>query len=110
MGVFGVMAYTVSLRREELAVRLALGATPRGLRHHVLGQAARLAAIGIVAGVLVSVWLLRSIGSMLYGVSPRDPFALSVAAAAMGTVALLAALVPAWRASTTDPMAVLRRQ
>jgi len=110
MGVFGVMAYTVSLRREELAVRLALGATPRGLRHHVLGQAARLAAIGIVAGLLVSVWLLRSIGSMLYGVSPRDPFALSVAAAAMGTVALLAALVPAWRASTTDPMAVLRRQ
>src|SRR6185436_4447896 len=52
MGVFGVMAYTVSLRREELAVRLALGATPRGLRHHVLGQAARLAAIGIVAGLL----------------------------------------------------------
>ena len=110
MGVFGVMAYTVSLRREELAVRLALGATPRGLRHHVLGQAARLAAIGIVAGLLVSVWLLRSIGSMLYGLSPRDPVALSVAAAAMGTVALLAALVPAWRASTTDPMAVLRRQ
>jgi putative ABC transport system permease protein len=110
MGVFGVMAYTVSLRREELAVRLALGATPRGLRHHVLGQAARLAAIGIVAGLLVSVWLLRSIGSLLYGLSPRDPVALSVAAAAMGTVALLAALVPAWRASTTDPMAVLRRQ
>ena len=110
MGVFGVMAYTVSLRREELAVRLALGATPRGLRHHVLGQAARLAAIGIVAGLLASVWLLRSIGSMLYGLSPRDPVALSVAAAAMGTVALLAALVPAWRASTTDPMAVLRRQ
>jgi len=110
MGVFGVMAYTVSLRREELAVRLALGATPRGLRHHVLGHAARLAAIGIVAGLLASVWLLRSIGSMLYGLSPRDPVALSVAAAAMGTVALLAALVPAWRASTTDPMAVLRRQ
>jgi len=110
MGVFGVMAYSVSLRREELAVRLALGATPRGLRHQVLGQAARLAAIGIVAGLLVSVWLLRSIGSLLYGLSPRDPVALSVAAAAMGTVALLAALVPAWRASTTDPMAVLRRQ
>jgi ABC-type antimicrobial peptide transport system permease subunit len=109
MGVFGVMAYSVALRREELALRLALGATPRGLRGHVLGRAAQLAAMGAVAGLVASLWLLRSIGSLLYGVSSSDPAVLSLAVVLMGTVALLSAALPAWRASTTDPMLVLRR-
>jgi putative ABC transport system permease protein len=109
MGVFGVMAYSVALRREELALRLALGATPRGLRGHVLGRAAQLAGMGALAGLVASVWLLRSIASLLYGVSSSDPAVLSLAVALMAAVALLSAALPAWRASTTDPMLVLRR-
>ncbi|HVD94468.1 MAG TPA: ABC transporter permease, partial [Vicinamibacterales bacterium] len=109
MGVFGVMAYSVSLRREELALRLALGATPRGLQVHVLLHAARLAVGGSAAGGLAAVWLLRSLGSALYGVSSSDPVVLTIAAVSMGAVALAAAAAPAWRASRTDPLIALRR-
>ena len=108
-GVFGVMAYSVSLRREELALRLALGATPRGLRVHVLGRAARLAAGGTAAGVLAAIGLLRSLGSALYGVSASDPLVLTLSAVSMGLAALAAAAAPAWRAGRTDPLVALRR-
>jgi putative ABC transport system permease protein len=109
MGVFGVMAYSVSVRREELALRLALGETPRGLQTGVLVHAARLALAGALAGLLAGFWLLRSLGSALYGISPTDPVVLAIAAVSMGAVALVAAAAPAWRASVTDPMLVLRR-
>ena len=109
MGVFGVMAYTVSVRREEFAVRLALGETPRGLRAGVLLHAAKLASAGALAGLIAGFWLLRSLGSALYGIAPGDPAVVTTAVAAMGLVALLSAAVPAWRASVTDPMLVLRR-
>jgi predicted permease len=109
LGVFGVMAFSVSSRREELALRLALGATPGGLRAAVLLFAARLAAIGGLAGVALSLWLLRAIASALYGVSPGDPLTLASAVAAVAVCALAAAALPAWRASTTDPMLMLRR-
>jgi len=109
MGVFGMMAYTVSMRREELALRLALGATPQGLRARVIVQAIRLSMAGGAAGLLAGFWLLRSLRSVLYGISPTDPVTLGIAMGAMCTVAVLSALVPAWRASVTDPMLVLRR-
>ena len=110
MGVFGVMAYSVSVRREELALRLALGETPRGLQLGVLLHAARLAVTGAAAGVIAGFWLLRSLGSALYGVSPTDPGVLAIAVVSMGTVALAAAAAPAWRASVTDQMIALRRE
>jgi putative ABC transport system permease protein len=109
MGVFGVMAYTVSVRREEFAVRLALGETPRGLRAGVLLHAAKLASAGALAGLIAGFWLLRSLGSALYGIAPGDPAVVTTAVASMGLVALLSAAAPAWRASVTDPMLVLRR-
>jgi putative ABC transport system permease protein len=109
LGVFGVMAYSVSMRREELALRLALGETPRGLQLHVLAHASRLALAGSAAGLLAGFWLLRSLGSALYGISPTDPLSLAIAVASMGTIALIAAAAPAWRASLTDPMSVLRQ-
>jgi ABC-type antimicrobial peptide transport system permease subunit len=109
MGVFGVMAYSVSTRREELALRLALGETPRGLQIGVQLHALKLAATGSLAGTVAGAWLLRSLGSALYGISPADPAVLTIAAVSMGVVALLSAAVPAWRASVTDPMLVLRR-
>jgi predicted permease len=109
MGVFGVMAYSVSAGREEMALRLALGETPRGLLAGVLLHAAKLAAAGALAGLVAGFWLLRSLGSALYGVSPADPLILATAVFSMGAVALVAAAAPAWRASVTDPMLVLRR-
>lgn len=109
MGVFGVMAYSVAMRREELALRLALGATPRGLQLGVQLHALKLAAMGTLAGTVAGAWLLRSLGSALYGISPADPAVLTIAAASMGIVALVSAAVPAWRASVTDPMLALRR-
>ena len=109
MGIFGVMAYSVSMRRDELALRLALGGTPGGLRRMVLLQAARLTLLGSAIALLVGLWLLGSLRGMLYGVSPTDPFVLAAAVTGMGAVALIAAAAPAWRASATDPMTVLRR-
>jgi predicted permease len=109
MGVFGVMAYSVSMRREELALRLALGATPRRLREGIVLHAAGLAGLGSAAGLLAGYWLLRSLEGFVYGVSTTDPLVLGLAVLSMGAIALLAALVPAWRASATDPMLVLRR-
>jgi len=109
MGVFGAMAYSVSVRREELALRLALGETPRGLQRGVLLHAAKLASAGALAGLLAGFWLLRSLGSALYGISASDPGVLALAVGSMGIVALVSAAVPAWRASVTDPMLVLRR-
>jgi putative ABC transport system permease protein len=108
MGVFGMMAYSVSARREELALRLALGETPRGLQLGVQLHALKLAAAGSLAGAVAGAWLLRSLGSALYGVSPADPGVLAIAAGSMCVVALVSAAVPARRASVTDPMLVLR--
>jgi ABC-type antimicrobial peptide transport system permease subunit len=69
----------------------------------------KLTAIGGLAGAVAAAWVLRSLGSALYGISPTDPAVLTVAAASMAVVALVAAAVPAWRASVTDPMLALRR-
>jgi predicted permease len=109
MGIFGVMAYTVSLQQDELALRLALGATPGGVQRRVLGAALRLAVSGSALGLLAGFWLLRSLRSMLYGISATDPLVLALAVAGMGTIALLAAAAPAWRARAADPMTLLRR-
>ena len=109
MGIFGVMAYSVSMRRDELALRLALGDTPRGVQRRVLGAALRLSAGGSLLGLIAGFWVLRSLRSMLYEISPTDPFVLGLAVCSMAVIALIAAAAPAWRASATDPMTLLRR-
>ena len=108
MGIFGVMAYSVSLRRDEMALRLALGGTPRRVQLTVLAQAVRVAAGGTAAGLLVGFWLLGSLRGMLYGISPTDPLVLGAVVLGMGAIALAAAAAPAWRAGATDPMTILR--
>jgi ABC-type antimicrobial peptide transport system permease subunit len=108
LGVFGVMAYSVSVRRDELALRMALGASPARLNRDVLRGAASMAIAGSAAGLLGAVWLLPPLRAMLYGVSPLDPFTLGSSVLAMGSVAVLAAAVPAARASTVDPVRLLR--
>lgn len=109
MGIFGVMAYSVSMRRDELALRLALGGTPGALRRMVLTQAAGLTILGCGVALVAGAGLLGSLRSMLYGISPTDPVVLAAAVAAMAAIALVAAAAPAWRASATDPMTLLRR-
>jgi putative ABC transport system permease protein len=109
IGVFGVMAFAVAARREELAIRAALGATPGRLRASVLRNAGGVALAGGAAGVALSLWLLRAIAGALYGVSPADPLTIGLAVVAVMACALAAAAVPAWRASTTDPMLTLRK-
>jgi putative ABC transport system permease protein len=109
LGVFGVMAFAVAARREELALRAALGATPGRLRASVLRHAGVVALAGGAGGIALSLWLQRAIASALYGVSPADPLTIATAVAAVTACALAAAAIPAWRASTTDPMVVLRK-
>ena len=86
-----------------------LGDTPGGVQRRVLVAALRLAAVGSLLGLVAGFWLLRSLGSMLYGISATDPVVLGVAVLGMGAIALIAAAAPAWRASATDPMTLLRR-
>jgi putative ABC transport system permease protein len=109
MGIFGVMAYSVSMRRDELALRLALGGTPRRLRLMILSQAVRLTVAGSVVALAAGMWLQRALRGMLYGVSATDPVIVAVAVGGMSAIALIAAAAPAWRASATDPMTILRR-
>jgi ABC-type antimicrobial peptide transport system permease subunit len=97
----------VSIRRDELALRLALGASPAALNRDVLGRAAALAVTGSAIGIVLALWLLPVIRTMLYGVSPFDPATLGSAVVAMTAIALLSAALPAARARAVDPVRVL---
>jgi len=109
LGLYGVVAYSVARRTQEIGVRIALGATGPGVLRLVVGQGMRLMAAGVAAGLAGAWGVTRLLASLLYGVSPTDPVAFSLAAVLLGLVALLAAALPAWRASRLDPMTALRR-
>ncbi len=108
LGLYGVTSYAVGRRRTEMGIRLALGAQPGGVLRLVLGRVALLVAIGIVVGGGVSLWASRYVVALLYGLTPRDPQTLAVAAAVLLVIGVLAGLVPALRASRLDPARVLR--
>ena len=108
VGIYGIMAYAVSQRINEIGIRLALGAGRGQVRRMVLREASWLAAVGVVFGVAVALWLGRLLKSMLYGLQPSDPASLVGAAALLLGVALLAGWVPAMRASRVEPMEALR--
>jgi len=110
VGTYGVMAYTVARRRREIGVRVALGATTRGIVRHVMGGAARLAAAGIVLGLAGAVALGRSMQAVLVDTDPTDPVILATAATLLGAVALVAGWLPARRASHVDPVQALRAE
>ena len=109
-GLYAVMSYLVAGRRHEMAVRLALGATPRQLIALVAGDGVRLSVPGIVVGALLSALVAHLARAALVGVSPFDPVAFASVAAVLMVVVLLATLVPAFRAATLDPLVTLRRQ
>jgi putative ABC transport system permease protein len=108
IGVYGLMAYSVQQRTQEIGVRMALGATSQQVRSMVVLQGMKLALLGVVIGVASSLALARVMKSMLYGVKPWDPISIIVVAILLTAVTLLAAYIPARRASRVDPMVALR--
>jgi predicted permease len=110
IGLYGLMAYTVARRSGEIAIRIAVGAQPGAVARSVLGEALILAAIGIGAGLPAVFAVTGLIKSQLYGVPPNDPSTLVVVILVLVSVALLAAWVPARRASRVNPMTALRTE
>ncbi|MGE3274781.1 MAG: ABC transporter permease [Vicinamibacterales bacterium] len=110
VGLYGVIAYSVSLRTREVGLRMALGAERGTVLRLVLGQGARLALVGISLGLLASAGVGKVLGSLLYGVSAFDPVAYLMAAGLLLAVAIAANLVPAIQASRIDPMRALRAE
>ena len=109
-GLYGAMASAVRQRTRELGVRLALGATPGRLRRGVLGQALALSAAGVAAGAVVALGTSRALAALLFEVSPADPLTFVGVSALMLAVALVAAYVPARRATRVDPARALRTE
>lgn len=108
IGVYGVMSLIVSERTREVGVRLALGAQPAELLRMIVGQAAKLAAIGVAIGIAVSLPLAPLLDSQLYGIESFDPATFVLVPATLLLIATLAALVPARRAMRIDPLVALR--
>jgi putative ABC transport system permease protein len=108
IGIYGVIATSVSQRRRELGVRLALGAMPGKLLRHVLNEGLVLTLIGLAIGVLASLASANLLRALLFGVSPLDPATYVIAAVVLPLAAVLASFFPARRAAREDPMTVLR--
>jgi len=111
VGIYGLMAYNVSQSRHEIAVRMALGATPRSIRGLILRRAVSLAGMGVLIGWLGSLGMMHSLSTLLVGVDPIDPATFVSVAAMLVGVSILATLGPVERASLTavDGGAVWRR-
>jgi putative ABC transport system permease protein len=110
VGLYAVLAYHVSQRGHELGVRMALGADPRELGRSVLGQGVGLVSVGLLVGLAGALGFTRMIRQMLFGVEPTDVATYVGVSLFVLLVALIACLVPAWRAVRTDPMVVLQAE
>jgi len=108
VGIYGIMAYTITQRTNEIGIRLALGAQRPSVRAMVLRESAWLTVVGIVVGLASALALGRLVKSMLYGLSPNDPISLTAAGLLLLAVALTASWIPAARASRIEPMEALR--
>jgi putative ABC transport system permease protein len=109
VGIYGVVAYAVSLRTREIGVRIALGAEPRRVQRLVIAQAMAQAGVGLVLGLAGALLLGGQIRNQLFGVAPYDPAALAATVGVLALVALFASWLPARRAAAVDPMEALRR-
>jgi ABC-type antimicrobial peptide transport system permease subunit len=110
VGIYGVMAYTVSQRTLEVGIRMALGAARRDVVLLVIGRGARLCLVGVAFGLASTIALTRLMGNLLFNISPTDPGTLAAVGALLIAVALAACLIPARRAAFVDPMQALRTE
>ena len=108
IGLYGVMAYVVTLRTHEIGIRLALGAQRSSILRLVMRDAAIVLVVGIAAGLLGSIWITRLVKGLLFGLTPNDPVTMGLAIAGMAMVALAATYIPAQRAIRADPMVALK--
>jgi predicted permease len=108
VGIYGLMAFSVEQRTQELGIRMAMGAQTSHLRNMVLGQGMVLTAIGVVIGIVAAFWLSRFLTSFLFGVKAWDPLAFILTPLLLSIVALAATWIPAVRATRVDPMTALR--
>jgi predicted permease len=109
IGIYGVLAYSVSERRRELGVRMALGGSTASVFRLILGDGARIVGAGLVIGLVGAVGVGRVMKSQLFGVAPLDPVVLAPVTVLLLGIALLASTIPAWRASRIDPIVALGR-
>ncbi len=110
IGLYGVMSYNVTRRRNEIGVRMALGAEQSSILRMVLGEVAIIISVGLVIGLVAALATTRFVASFLYGIKSNDPWLVSLAALVLALVAALAGFLPARRASRLDPMAALREE
>ena len=108
IGIYGVMSYSVAARTQEIGVRMAVGAERADVLGLVLWQVARLSAIGLVVGLLLLAAASKLVSQLLYGIEASDPLTIVGVTLLLGSVAMLAAWGPAWRASRVDPIQALR--
>ena len=110
IGLYGVMSYMVARRRNEIGIRMALGADRRDVVRMVMREAGILLAAGVIVGAVLAVVAARTASSLLFGLKPSDPSTLVLAAVALAAVAMLASYLPALRASRLEPTEALREE
>jgi len=110
LGVFAVIAFSVQARLREYAIRIALGAQQRQIRHLILSQAGSLALSGVALGLVAAFWASRLLSQLVYGIGTHDPGTFAGSAVLLAAVVLAGAWIPARRAMKTDPMTTLRQE
>jgi ABC-type antimicrobial peptide transport system permease subunit len=110
IGIYGVLSYTVTERRREIGIRMALGASRRSVLGRIMSQGLILTAIGLAGGVGAALALGHLLSALLFGVQPHDTATVIAVVATITLVAALACWLPAWRASRVDPNIVLRNE
>jgi ABC-type antimicrobial peptide transport system permease subunit len=108
IGIYGLMAYSVEQRTQEIGIRLALGAETGRVRRMIVAQGMTLAAIGVVVGIASALGLTRFMANLLFGVQARDPLVFVGIPLALTAVALVAVWLPAQRVTRVDPLTALR--
>jgi len=110
IGIYGVLSYSVSQRRREIGIRLALGAQPGQLKTMFVRHGLVLASIGVGIGLVAATGLTRLMSSLLFGIKPLDPLTYALGALLLGLAAVLASYLPARRASAVDPVEALKAE